>query len=82
MKEKIEEIYNKFSKPLLYFILKHVSNKSLAEDLLHEVFIKAYKNIESLEDKSNIQAWLYKIASNTIIDYYRKNEMKTVENYE
>lgn len=82
MKEKIEEIYNKFSKPLLYFILKHVSNKSLAEDLLHEVFIKAYKNIESVEDKNNIQAWLYKIASNTIIDYYRKNEMKTIENYE
>ncbi len=82
MKEKIEEVYIKFSKALLYFIFKYVSNKSTAEDLLHEVFIKAYKNIENIKEDENIQAWLYKISKNTIIDYYRKKEMKTTEHYE
>ncbi|PHR72670.1 MAG: hypothetical protein COA66_05285 [Arcobacter sp.] len=82
MKEKIEEAYIKFSKALLYFILKHVSNKSTAEDLLHEVFIKAYNNIENIKEDENIQAWLYKIARNTIIDYYRNKQITTTQNYE
>lgn len=80
MKDKISKIYEQFRKPLLYFILKNVSNKNIAEDLLHEVFIKAYKNIDSLEEEEKIQSWLYKIASNTITDYFRKKRPLNIDN--
>jgi len=80
MKETISEIYEQFRKPLLYFILKNVSNKNVAEDLLHEVFIKAYTNFDSLKEKEKIQSWLYKIASNTITDYFRKKRPLNIEN--
>ena len=80
MKETISEIYEQFRKPLLYFILKNVSNKNIAEDLLHEVFIKAYTNFDSLKEKEKIQAWLYRIASNTITDYFRKKRPVNIEN--
>jgi len=79
MKNSISEIYEKFRKPLLYFILKNISNKDIAEDLLHEVFIKAYEKFDTLEDEEKIQSWLYKIASNTIIDYFRKKQVSSTE---
>jgi len=80
MKKIISEIYETFRKPLLYFILKNVSNKSIAEDLLHEVFIKAYSNFDTLKEKEKIQSWLYMIARNTIIDYFRKKQISNIEN--
>jgi len=80
MKERISEIYETFKKPLLYFILKNVSNKNIAEDLLHEVFIKAYANFDTLKEKEKIQSWLYMIARNTITDYFRKKQISSTEN--
>jgi len=79
MKENIGEIYERFRKPLLYFILKNISNKDIAEDLLHEVFIKAYEKFDTLEDTQKIQSWLYKITSNTITDYFRKKQFTSTE---
>ncbi len=79
MKENISKIYERFRKPLFYFILRKISNKDIAEDLLHEVFIKAYEKFDTLEDEEKIQSWLYKIASNTIIDYFRKKQISSTE---
>lgn len=79
MKETIGEIYETFRKPLFYFILKNVSNKNIAEDLLHEVFIKAYTNFDNLKEKEKIQSWLYMIARNTITDYFRKKQISSTE---
>lgn len=80
MKDTIALIYEQFRKPLLYYILKNVSNKNIAEDLLHEVFIKAHKNFDTLKEKEKIQSWLYKIASNTITDYFRKKRPNNINN--
>ena len=79
MKDTMTQLYEKFRKPLLYYIMKNVANKSVAEDLLHEVFIKAHKSFASLDDKQKVQSWLYKITSNTIIDYFRKKKLGSVE---
>lgn len=80
MNDKMNDLYIKFRKPLLYFIENKISEKDLAQDLLHEVFIKASKNIHTLEKEENIQAWLYMITKNIIIDYYRKNKISTIDN--
>lgn len=53
------------------FILK-LLNKELAEDLVSQVFLKVLKNISQFKS-DNFAAWLYTIARNTIIDYYRSN---------
>ncbi|KJS84397.1 MAG: hypothetical protein JM58_11185 [Peptococcaceae bacterium BICA1-8] len=65
-------IWEKYSAGLFKYILKHVNNQYDAEDLLQEVFLKIHKNIKNGRNE-NIQAWVYKIARNTVIDYYRKN---------
>lgn len=67
-------LYDEFSQRLYAFIRMKVSGTEQAEDILQEVFLKAWKGCKSLELKDlNFSAWLYKVASNTINDYYRKN---------
>jgi RNA polymerase sigma-70 factor (ECF subfamily) len=50
-----------------------VSNREQAEDLIQEIFVKAYFALESFEGGSRFYTWLYRIASNHCLDYLRKN---------
>lgn len=40
-----------------------------AEDMVQETFIKAWKHIETYEGRASFRSWLYKIATNTCLDY-------------
>ena len=56
---------------MLGFLRKHVNDPMVAEDLLHEVFLKALGAGKKGAAPKNLTGWLYKIARNTVIDYYR-----------
>lgn len=51
--------------------MKHVSDKYQAEDILQEVGLRIQKNASKIKDINNINAWLYRITYNLIVDYYR-----------
>ena len=59
------------SSNLKKFIYSRVQNRYDAEDILQEVLIKIYNNIDKLKNTSKMHAWIFRIAKNTIIDYYR-----------
>lgn len=66
-------LYDEFAEALYKFIRFKVSETEQAEDLLQEVFIKAWQGIPKLElDNLNFSAWLYTVASNTVNDYFRR----------
>lgn len=67
----IEEIWIQFNQTLLNFIQSKVSNKHDAEDILQNVFIKIYKNIDDLKSETKLESWIFQITRNSIIDYYR-----------
>lgn len=71
---EINTVWNKFSKELLNFIKGKVNDKYEAEDILQEVFIKIYRNIEQLDNQAKLKSWLYKVTNNSIIDYHRKRK--------
>lgn len=67
-------LYDEFAQRIYAFIRVKVSGTEQAEDILQEVFLKAWKGCKALTlEDLNFSAWLYKVASNTINDYYRKN---------
>ena len=68
MQKQIEQLYN----PLFLYIKKRVNDQLDAEDLTQEVFYKL-SNSKNSEIK-NIKSWMYTIAKNSIIDYYRKHK--------
>lgn len=72
----ITQIWKAYNSKLLEFIKQRVNSKD-AEDILQEVFIKMYKRIGDLQDSSKLEAWIYQVTRNTIIDYYRTNKGET-----
>jgi RNA polymerase sigma-70 factor (ECF subfamily) len=69
------EIYNQFFKKIFRFIFFRVNHKEAAEDLTEEVFLKAYVKIASVRDELAFEGWLYQIARNAVIDYYREKKI-------
>ena len=69
-----ENIWKEFHLKLLAFISGRVSDKSIADDILQEVFIKIHSKIDSLKNRSQLKSWIYQITRNAIIDYYRADE--------
>ncbi|MBD3225300.1 MAG: RNA polymerase sigma factor SigZ [Caldithrix sp.] len=87
MYDKTEKIWENFSYQLRKFILKHVSDQTIADDILQDVFVKIHSNIDGLKDESKIRGWIYQITRNALIDYSRKKKlilqnMETIEKSE
>jgi RNA polymerase sigma-70 factor (ECF subfamily) len=55
-----------------------VGNRFDAEDLAQETFIKAYKKLDTLKNPEKTKSWLYSIARNTVMDFFRKNKNREV----
>ena len=76
--EKIEKLVNGYQKEIINFHFRFVGNRFDAEDLAQETFIKAYKKINTLKDPEKTKSWLYSIARNTVVDFFRKNKNKEI----
>ena len=65
-------LYDRYLDKIYRFIYYKTFNKETAEDLTSEVFHKALLKISSFDiDKGSFSTWLYQIARNRVIDYYR-----------
>lgn len=54
-----------------------IKEQEMVEDLVQEVFIKAFKNLGSYSNEYAFSTWLYRIATNHTIDYLRKKKLQT-----
>ncbi|MBX3009923.1 MAG: sigma-70 family RNA polymerase sigma factor [Caldilineaceae bacterium] len=69
------ELYDRYEARIYSYIYRRTGNESLAEDLTAQVFLKMLEAIRS--DKawhSSFSGWLYRIAHNAVIDYYRQRD--------
>ncbi|WP_103068863.1 sigma factor [Aquimarina sediminis] len=71
---KFEEIWKENKNPLLNFIKTKLNDKSMADDILQEIGIKLYHNLNQKNDIKNYRTWLFQVTRNTIADHYRKNK--------
>ncbi|MFK7780384.1 MAG: RNA polymerase sigma factor [Candidatus Gracilibacteria bacterium] len=69
------EIVRRYQTKLLYYILR-ISNvdKETAEDILQDVFLKVYKNINNFKPSLKFSSWIYRITHNYVIDHHRKEK--------
>jgi len=74
------DIFNTYQKSIYNYVLRMVRNKDIAEELTQEIFIRAYKNLSSFRGDSKISTWIYGIATNACLDYFRTSEFKKSEN--
>ncbi|GAM76928.1 RNA polymerase sigma factor sigZ [Vibrio ishigakensis] len=69
---KIEAVWSEYQGALKAFLHKNVSDPDDVDDLLQEVLIKSFNNLSAVKDASKMKSWLFQVANNTLIDFYRK----------
>ncbi len=68
-----EEYYNKIA----YYVYVRIGNRAEAEDIAGEVFLKALQSLKSYREQGiPMQGWLFRIAHNLTVDYFRKMDKR------
>lgn len=66
---EIDELIEEYSNMILQIAYQNLFNKSEAEDITQEVFIKLIKNLKNLKSKEHIKAWIIRVTINLSKDY-------------
>ena len=76
--DAFRELVRRFERPVYTLIVRMVQDPALAEDLAQEVFVKAYRRLDTYDPERKLSSWLFKIAHNTTIDHLRRGAPETV----
>ncbi len=61
-----------FAAKLRAFIRRRVRDEATADDLTQETLLKVFRSRAALRDGQRLEAWLYRIARTTLVDFYRR----------
>jgi len=78
--EEFTQVFKEYSERIVLYLNRFVGRED-AEDLMQEVFVKAYNSISSFEGNSKLSTWIYTIATNAALDRlksfnYRREKSK------
>ena len=74
-KEKtFERILVDYQDKIYRLCWSYIQNEDDRKDLLQNILIKIWKNLESFNEKSSLSTWIYRLSVNTSIDYMRQSK--------
>lgn len=76
-------LYERYIDNIFAFVYRKTSDREVAEDITSKVWMKALRSLEFFgeKDNANFKSWIYRIAQNTVIDYYRtRKEQVDIDN--
>jgi RNA polymerase sigma-70 factor (ECF subfamily) len=77
-RRSFEELIRMYQGSIFSMVYARTQSRSDSEDLVQEVFLKAYRNIHTLKDAGVFRAWLYRIAINSVNDFHRKRKFTSL----
>ncbi|PSL42448.1 RNA polymerase sigma (SigX) subunit [Salsuginibacillus halophilus] len=75
-REEFERLYEEYHAALFQFIYHMLKDRSAAEELVQEVYIKVLGSYRTFEGKSKEKTWLFSIARHAVVDWVRKENRK------
>ena len=76
-----EQLVARYQNRIMGFVARMLNDREEAEDVTQEVFIKAYRSLDSFRGASSFSTWLYRIAQNLCIDRARKRKRSPQQAY-
>ena len=71
-----EQVYRDYDRKVMGYIRPRINNPSDAEELHSAVFMKVFEKFSSFDQtKASISTWIYTIARNTLIDFFRTRKV-------
>jgi RNA polymerase sigma-70 factor, ECF subfamily len=74
-----ESLYARHKAPLYRYVLRQVEH-SIADELFQDIWLKLIHARDSYAPSAKFTTWLYRIAHNRIIDHYRRQSIRPVDN--
>lgn len=74
--DAFQKLLNLYKGRIFSYLLRLVKNYHDAEELAFEVFIKVFHSLKSFDASRSFSSWLFTIAHNLVIDFYRKNRIE------
>ncbi|MDB5101761.1 MAG: polymerase, sigma-24 subunit, RpoE [Cyanobacteria bacterium RYN_339] len=71
-----EEIFHRYHGPVHNLVARMVRNGPETEDLVQDVFLKAFKGMTGFKGASSFRTWIYQIATNTCLNHLAKAERR------
>jgi len=62
-----------------YIFFRVGRDKQLAEDLTSDIMLKAYEHFADYDDSRKFSVWIYRIAHNKLVDFYKKAKFEQVD---
>ena len=78
--EAFRQIFERYARPVLSFIYNLVGRRDVAEELTQETFVRAYRNLPELRDKTKFSTWLFGIGRNVAREHLRSKEREHLNN--
>jgi len=60
----------------LAFVRGRVSDPDLAEDILQEALLRAFRAAPDIDDEERLAAWFYRVLRNAVVDAYRRQDVR------
>lgn len=80
--ENFALLYNEYADRIYRFVYHRTFHKATAEDLVSQIFLKTLERVDTFNPaRGNFSSWIFRIARNAVIDYYRTNK-QTVDIFE
>lgn len=73
-----ERLVREYSEQLYWHVRRMVLNHDDADDIMQNVFLKAWTHLDDFKQDSKISTWLYRIAVNESLDYLRRQKKQQV----
>lgn len=71
-----EELIRRYQRRVYALVYNMTSHKEDAEDLVQEVFVKAYRSLDGFKGDASFYTWIYRIAVNRTINFLKKRKRK------
>ena len=69
-----EILYRRYARKMYGICLSYAGNRSLAQDMLHEAFMKIYKGIGDFRASGSLEGWVRRTVTHTAIDHLRQTK--------
>lgn len=76
-RQAFDRLIDRFQMPIEVFVRSFLRQQQEVEDVTQEIFIAAYRHLSSLRDPSRFKSWLYRLAWNACMQFFRKRNIET-----
>lgn len=74
----VVEFYKSYSPKILSYLTKKLPRLEDAQEITNDVFLEAIDSLSILQKEQSTMSWLYRIAHNKMVDFYRKRKIKSI----